>query len=74
MVPSIKVRGLLPPLLTVCVICYFHCYKVALDASLLTTEHGFIIQSLFLQSRGRGHDDEAIDKMLTDMSLIKKFE
>ncbi|KAI3723095.1 hypothetical protein L2E82_34440 [Cichorium intybus] len=27
-----------------------------------------------IKSRGRGHDDEAIEKMLNDMSLIKKFE
>ncbi|KVI08544.1 HRDC-like protein [Cynara cardunculus var. scolymus] len=27
-----------------------------------------------IKSRGRVHDDEAIEKMLNDMSLIKKFE
>ncbi|KAM7514267.1 hypothetical protein LguiA_003850 [Lonicera macranthoides] len=27
-----------------------------------------------IKSRGRGHDDEAIEKMLNDLSLIKKFE
>nr|GEZ08507.1 DNA-directed RNA polymerase II subunit 4 [Tanacetum cinerariifolium] len=27
-----------------------------------------------IKSRGRGHEDEAIEKMLNDMSLIKKFE
>ncbi|MFS7938496.1 hypothetical protein Hanom_Chr05g00440411 [Helianthus anomalus] len=29
---------------------------------------------MFFKSKGLGHDDEAIEKMLNDMSLIKKFE
>ena len=29
---------------------------------------------LLLQTKGRAHDDEAIEKMLNDLSLIKKFE
>ncbi|KAK4492300.1 hypothetical protein RD792_003116 [Penstemon davidsonii] len=32
------------------------------------------IVSFALQTRGRAHDDEAIEKMLNDLSLIKKFE
>ncbi|KAH7516612.1 hypothetical protein FEM48_Zijuj10G0153500 [Ziziphus jujuba var. spinosa] len=28
----------------------------------------------FIQTKGRAHDDEAIEKMLTDLSLIKRFE
>ncbi|KHN29154.1 hypothetical protein glysoja_008489 [Glycine soja] len=27
-----------------------------------------------IESRGRAQDDEAIEKMLNDLSLIKKFE
>ncbi|KAL0369468.1 UNVERIFIED_CONTAM: DNA-directed RNA polymerase II subunit [Sesamum angustifolium] len=27
-----------------------------------------------IKTRGRAHDDEAIEKMLNDLSLIKKFE
>ncbi|KAF9678791.1 hypothetical protein SADUNF_Sadunf07G0072800 [Salix dunnii] len=27
-----------------------------------------------IKTKGRAHDDEAIDKMLNDLSLIKKFE
>lgn len=27
-----------------------------------------------MQAKGRVHDDEAIDKMLNDLALIKKFE
>ncbi|EXC19704.1 DNA-directed RNA polymerase II subunit [Morus notabilis] len=27
-----------------------------------------------IRSKGRAHDDEAIEKMLNDLSLIKKFE
>jgi DNA-directed RNA polymerase II subunit RPB4 len=28
----------------------------------------------YTQTRGRAQDDEAIEKMLNDLSLIKKFE
>ncbi|KAG6436441.1 hypothetical protein SASPL_101340 [Salvia splendens] len=33
-----------------------------------------IISIAALYTRGRAHDDEAIEKMLNDLSLIKKFE
>ena len=30
--------------------------------------------NFIMQTKGRAHDDEAIEKMLNDLSLIKKFE
>lgn len=32
------------------------------------------MEYFYMQTRGRAHDDEAIEKMLNDLSLIKKFE
>ncbi|MED6144519.1 DNA-directed RNA polymerase II subunit 4 [Stylosanthes scabra] len=35
---------------------------------------GWVTMDEFLKTRGRAQDDEAIEKMLNDLSLIKKFE
>ena len=53
---------------------------LAFSLFLLTSQRPVELRKLlcvsffYMQTRGRAHDDDAIEKMLNDLSLIKKFE